>query len=53
MPADGRGSLTGTGGYYLVVAVNADQALAVADAIRGGPVEIVRATGSTVIEVQP
>ncbi len=53
VPAEARGSLTGTGGYYLVVAVNADQALAVADAIRGGQVEIVRATGSTVIEVEP
>ncbi|CAN5786566.1 MAG: SAF domain-containing protein [Actinobacteria bacterium] len=53
VPAEARSSLTGTGGYYLVVAVNADQALAVADAIRGGQVEIVRATGSTVIEVEP
>ncbi len=53
VPAEARGSLTGAGGYYLVVAVNADQALAVADAIRGGQVEIVRATGSTVIEVEP
>ncbi|MDQ3501353.1 MAG: RcpC/CpaB family pilus assembly protein, partial [Actinomycetota bacterium] len=53
VPAEARSSLTGAGGYYLVVAVNADQALAVADAIRGGQVEIVRATGSTVIEVEP
>jgi len=53
VPAPGRGSLTGAGGFYLVVAVDAEQALAVAAALRQGQVEIVRSTGSTMAELAP
>jgi pilus assembly protein CpaB len=51
VPTDGRGSLTGAGGFYLVVAVDADQALAVAAAVRQGQVEVVRSTGADAVKV--
>lgn len=47
VPAPGRGSIAGVGGFYLVVAVDAEQALAVASAIQLGAIEVVRSTGST------
>lgn len=50
VPTEARASFTGAGGYYLVVAVDADQALAVAAAIRQGEIEVVRSTGSTPVE---
>lgn len=53
VPVEGRGSLTGIGGFYVVVAVDAEEALAVATAIRVGAIEVVRSTGSTVAEGNP
>ena len=50
VPTEARASFRGSGGYYLVVAVDADQALAVAGAIRQGEIEVVRSTGSTTVE---
>ncbi|CAN5282725.1 hypothetical protein BH18ACT5_BH18ACT5_15530 [soil metagenome] len=47
VPTPGRGSIAGVGGFYLVVAVDAEQALAVASAIQLGAIEVVRSTGST------
>jgi pilus assembly protein CpaB len=46
VPAQGRGSLTGTTGFYVVVAVDSDEALSVAEAIRTGAIEVVRSTGA-------
>lgn len=41
-----------SGGFYVVVAVDAEQALLVAEAIRDGRIEIVRSTGAVVSEGQ-
>jgi Flp pilus assembly protein CpaB len=49
VPAESRGSLTATNSFFLVVAVDADQALAVATAIRQGQVEVVRSTGAEAV----
>lgn len=53
VPDEARASFTGAGGYYLVVAVNSEQALAVATAIRQGEIEVARSTGSIAIEAGP
>ncbi len=45
------GSLGASVGYHLILAVTADQALALASAIDGGSVEVVRATGAASVEV--
>lgn len=47
VPSTARGSLTGATGFYIVVAVDDQQALAVAEAIGSGGIEIVRSTGSS------
>jgi Flp pilus assembly protein CpaB len=41
-----RGSLTGTTSFFVVIAVDSPTALRVAEAIRGGQIEIVRSTGA-------
>ncbi len=46
IPDSSRGSITGATGYFVVVAVDDAQALAVAGAIQGGGLEVVRSTGS-------
>ena len=47
---DNGGSLGGLSGYHLVVAVDSDQALALAEAIDSGSMELVRSTGSESVE---
>lgn len=44
-----RGSLGGLGDYHIVVAVDADQALALAAAIDSGSIEVVRSTGAVAV----
>ena len=39
-----------SGDFYIVVAVDADQALLLAEAIRDGRIEVVRSTGADPIE---
>jgi len=53
VPSTARGSLTGATGFFVVVAVDDQQALAVAAAIRSGDIEIARSTGSSPVEAQP
>jgi Flp pilus assembly protein CpaB len=48
-PTGELGALT-TGDFYIVVAVDADEALLVAEAIRDGRIEVIRSTGSDLIE---
>jgi pilus assembly protein CpaB len=52
IPGVDRGSFTGVGGFYLVVAVDPLQALAVAAAIRDGGIEVVRTTGADQVELE-
>lgn len=44
--ASGGGGLSGLSGFSLTVAVDAEQALAVAEALQAGGIEVVRATGA-------
>ncbi len=44
---DAGGSLGGLNSYHLVVAVDSDQALALAEAIDSGSLEVVRSTGAS------
>lgn len=44
---EGGGSLGGLGSYHLVVAVDSDQALALAEAIDSGSIEVIRSTGAS------
>ena len=53
VPSTARGSLTGATGFFVVVAVDDQQALAVAAAIRSGEIEIARSTGSSPVVRQP
>ena len=53
VPSTARGSLTGATGFFVVVAVDDQQALAVAAAIRSGEIEIARSTGSSPVVGQP
>jgi Flp pilus assembly protein CpaB len=53
VPSTARGSLTGATGFFVVVAVDDQQALAVAAAIRSGEIEIARSTGSSPAVRQP
>ena len=53
VPSTARGSLTGATGFFVVVAVDHQQALAVAAAIRSGEIEIARSTGSSPVVRQP
>ena len=48
-PTGEMGALA-SGDFYIVVAVNADEALLVAEAIRDGRIEVVRSTGSDLVE---
>jgi Flp pilus assembly protein CpaB len=43
-----QSGLSGSGSYFIVVAVTADEALALADAIDNGSIEVIRSTGATV-----
>lgn len=45
-----QGALGGVGDYFIVVAVDATQALGLAEAIAGGSLEVVRSTGAEPIE---
>jgi hypothetical protein len=45
--------LTAATGYFVVVAVDAQEALAVAAAIHSGEIEIVRSSGASPVEDQP
>ncbi|MGH8926259.1 MAG: SAF domain-containing protein [bacterium] len=53
VPSTARGSLAGATGYFVVVAVDDQQALAVAAAIRSDDIEIARSTGSSPVANQP
>lgn len=53
VPSNARGSLTGATGFFVVVAVDDQEALAVAAAIRSGEIEIARSTGSSPAATQP
>jgi Flp pilus assembly protein CpaB len=53
VPSAARGSLTTATGYFVVVAVDAQEALAVAAAIHSGEIEIVRSSGASPVEDQP
>ena len=53
VPSTARGSLTGATGFFVVVAVDDQQALAVASAIRTGEIEIARSTGSAPVATRP
>jgi Flp pilus assembly protein CpaB len=53
VPTNARGSLTGATGFFVVVAVDDTEALAVAEAIRSGEIEIARSTGSSPAATQP
>jgi Flp pilus assembly protein CpaB len=53
VPSTTRGSLTGATGFFVVVAVDDEEALAVATAIRSGEIEIARSTGSTPAATRP
>lgn len=53
VPTNARGSLTGATGFFVVVAVDDQEALAVAEAIRSGEIEIARSTGSSPAATQP
>jgi pilus assembly protein CpaB len=53
VPSTERGSLTGATGFFVVVAVDDQQALAVAAAIRSGEIEIARSTGSSPVVRHP
>lgn len=46
VPPQERSGFGGIGDYYLVVAVTGDQALAVAEAMAGGKIEVVLSTGA-------
>ena len=48
--ATGELGALGSGDFYIVVAVDADAALRVAQAIRDGRIEVVRSTGSDLVE---
>ena len=48
-PTGEMGALA-SGDFYIVVAVDADEALLVAEAIRDGRIEVVRSTGSDLVE---
>jgi Flp pilus assembly protein CpaB len=47
-----QGALSVGGGYYVVVAVGSDQALALAAAIDTGSLELVRSTGAPAIDAE-
>lgn len=53
VPTNARGSLTGATGFFVVVAVDDQEALAVAEAIRSGEIEIARSTGASPAATQP
>ena len=50
--ADEGGSLGGLSNYHLVVAVDSDQALALAEAIDSGSIEVIRSTGASDLDGQ-
>lgn len=52
IPNADRGSFTGAGGFYLVVAVDPLKALDVAAAIRAGGIEVIRSTGADEVELE-
>jgi len=50
--SEGEVGVLASGDFYVVVAVDAEQALLVAEAVRDGRMEIVRSTGAAVLEDQ-
>jgi Flp pilus assembly protein CpaB len=47
-----RGGITGAVDFYVVLAVDADTALSLSEAINSGDLEVVRSTGSTPVETE-
>jgi Flp pilus assembly protein CpaB len=48
-----RGAITGSIDFYVVLAVDADTALSLSEAISSGDIEVVRSTGSTPVQPGP